>query len=211
MSDPENITTPPPPEQDSATEAHQEEHRPEPTDVNNAEKPNHMSFSIWPPAQRTRDAVVNRLIETLSTPSVLSNRYGTMPQAEASAAARLIEEEAFATAGGSDAADDDGIQILQVYSKEISKRMLDAVKTRNSSASAVADVVSQPETTNISSTASEDVTHPDTESSWFLVLLLISIFLASFSFIWCYIRVSVMFRASVRRSIITAYGFQMVA
>ncbi|KAH7523688.1 MFP1 attachment factor 1 [Ziziphus jujuba] len=164
MSDQEKITTPPPPEQNSTTEATQEEHSSEPKEVNNPEKTNHMSFSIWPPAQRTRDAVVNRLIETLSTPSVLSNRYGTMPKEEASVAARRIEEDAFATAGSSAAADDDGIQILQVYSKEISKRMLEAVKARNSSASAVADVASQPETANVSSITSEDVTQPDTES-----------------------------------------------
>ncbi|MED6162035.1 RNA polymerase III-inhibiting protein maf1 [Stylosanthes scabra] len=100
--------------------------------------PGGISFSIWPPTQRTRDAVVNRLIETLSTPSVLSKRYGTMTSEEASAAARQIEDEAFAAAGGSAASDDDGIEILQVYSKEISKRMLDTVKARaNTGASAV--------------------------------------------------------------------------
>nr|XP_027092980.1 uncharacterized protein LOC113713450 [Coffea arabica] len=38
-----------------------------------------VSFSIWPPTQRTRDAVINRLIETLSSPSVLSKRYGVIP------------------------------------------------------------------------------------------------------------------------------------
>ncbi|KAM1013110.1 hypothetical protein ACFX2I_043149 [Malus domestica] len=88
------------------------------------------SFSIWPPTQRTRDAVVNRLIETLSTPSPLSKRYGTMAADEASTTARLIEADAFAAAGGSAATEEDGIQILQVYSKEISKRMLDTVKSR---------------------------------------------------------------------------------
>ena len=95
-----------------------------------------VSFSIWPPTQRTRDAVINRLIETLSTPSVLSKRYGTIPADEADAAARKIEEEAFATAGGSSAAaEDDGLGILQVYSKEISKLMLETVKARATSAS----------------------------------------------------------------------------
>lgn len=144
MSDQESATITPPSsqsEQDSAMEAPSKE---EAATTNN--NPSQLSFSIWPPAQRTRDAVVNRLIETLSTPSVLSNRYGTLAQDEASAAARLIEEEAFATAAGSAAAEDDGIQILQVYSKEISKRMLDAVKSRNASASAASDAASQPET-----------------------------------------------------------------
>ncbi|TKY75015.1 MFP1 attachment factor 1 [Spatholobus suberectus] len=98
-----------------------------------------VSFSIWPPTQRTRDAVINRLIETLSNPSVLSKRYGTMPPDEASAAARQIEDEAFAVAGGSSASDNDGIEILQVYSKEISKRMLDTVKAKATAGSAAVD------------------------------------------------------------------------
>lgn len=90
-----------------------------------------ISFSIWPPTQRTRDAVINRLIETLSSPSVLSKRYGVLPHDEASEAAKRIEEEAFAAAGASASSDDDGIEILQVYSKEISRRMLDTVKSRS--------------------------------------------------------------------------------
>ncbi|KAK9683265.1 hypothetical protein RND81_10G127600 [Saponaria officinalis] len=97
------------------------------------------SFSIWPPTQRTRDAVTNRLIETLSTPSILSKRYGTVSPDEASVIAKSIEEEAFAfaaasaaaaTAGATEDPIDGGIEILQVYSKEISKRVLDAVKSR---------------------------------------------------------------------------------
>ncbi|KAK4801973.1 hypothetical protein SAY86_000176 [Trapa natans] len=92
-----------------------------------------VTFSIWPPSQRTRDAVVTRLIETLSTPSVLSKRYGTIPPHEAASNARLIEEEAFAAAGGTASADDDGFEILQIYSKEVSKRMLECVKSRSPS------------------------------------------------------------------------------
>ncbi|MCD9637780.1 RNA polymerase III-inhibiting protein maf1 [Datura stramonium] len=94
-------------------------------------KPMNISFSIWPPTQRTRDAVIHRLIETLSTPSILSKRYGTFPHDEASETATLIEEQAFAAAGSSASGDDDGVEILQVYSKEISKRMLDVVKSRS--------------------------------------------------------------------------------
>ncbi|KAL3371873.1 hypothetical protein AABB24_008421 [Solanum stoloniferum] len=99
-------------------------------------KPMITSFSIWPPTQRTRDAVINRLIESLSTPSILSKRYGTLPQDEASETARLIEEEAFVAAGSTATDADDGIEILQVYSKEISKRMIDTVKSRSAPAAA---------------------------------------------------------------------------
>ncbi|XP_057424804.1 MFP1 attachment factor 1-like [Lotus japonicus] len=89
------------------------------------------SFTIWPPTQRTRDAVINRLIETLSGPSsVLSKRYGTMSPHDASAAAYQIEDAAFSAASSSVSPDDDGIQILHVYSKEISKRVVGNVKAK---------------------------------------------------------------------------------
>ncbi|KAG6749051.1 MFP1 attachment factor 1 family protein [Populus alba x Populus x berolinensis] len=88
------------------------------------------SFSIWPPTQRTRDAIITRLIETLSTTSVLSKRYGTIPQEEASEASRRIEEEAFSVATTVASSEKDGLEVLQLYSKEISKRMLETVKAR---------------------------------------------------------------------------------
>ncbi|XP_050214429.1 MFP1 attachment factor 1-like [Mercurialis annua] len=87
-----------------------------------------ISLSIWPPTQRTRDAVITRLIETLASPSILTKRYGTLPLDEAETAARQLEDEAFGVANTATSSDDDGLEILQVYSKEISRRMLDTVK-----------------------------------------------------------------------------------
>ncbi|XP_059310508.1 MFP1 attachment factor 1-like [Lycium ferocissimum] len=109
-------------------------------------KPMNISFSIWPPTQRTRDAVMNRLIETLSTPSILSKRYGTFPLEEASKTAKVIEEDAFNAAGSSSSAsgDDDGVKILQDYSKEISKRMLDVVKSRSTAAAPSTEAETKP-------------------------------------------------------------------
>ena len=132
-----------------------------------AKKPDkiNVAFSIWPPTQRTRDAVINRLIETLTTPSVLAKRYGTMPADEASATARLVEEEAYAAAGGSPNADDEGIEILQVYSREISKRMLEAVKTRAGSGSTADDAPQSPVAASVAaSTISEEISSVKTES-----------------------------------------------
>ncbi|ESQ30901.1 hypothetical protein EUTSA_v10011812mg [Eutrema salsugineum] len=94
------------------------------------------SLRIWPPTQKTRDAVLNRLIETLSTESILSKRYGTLTADEASSVARSIEEEAYGVASNAVSSDDDGIKILEVYSKEISKRMLDSVKDRSAASNA---------------------------------------------------------------------------
>ncbi|KAG8390928.1 hypothetical protein BUALT_Bualt01G0134600 [Buddleja alternifolia] len=104
-------------------------------------KYSNVSFSVWPPTERTREAVRNRLIETLSSPSILSKRYGTVSREEAVDAAKSIEEEAFQAAGNAATTDDDGIEILQIYSKEISKRMLDTVKARSAESTAA------PETT----------------------------------------------------------------
>ncbi|XP_010277163.1 PREDICTED: MFP1 attachment factor 1-like [Nelumbo nucifera] len=105
-------------------------------------KPDKMniSLSIWPPTQRTREAIISRLVETLSAPSMLSKRYGCVPAEEAASIARSIEEDAFSTAVAAHSstpktADDDGVEILQVYSKDISKRMLEAVKCRATAAS----------------------------------------------------------------------------
>ncbi|KAK7283270.1 hypothetical protein RIF29_12682 [Crotalaria pallida] len=136
MSDPENTLAAASSEQpDSTTKA----------------GPTTPSFSIWPPTQRTRDAVISRLIETLSTPSVLSKRYGTLSSDEASAAARQIEDEAFAAASA--ASEEDGIEILQVYSREISKRMLDTAKSRATTGSAAVDASDAPPS---STTAADD-------------------------------------------------------
>ncbi|XP_073046509.1 MFP1 attachment factor 1-like [Primulina eburnea] len=108
------------------------------TSTTAAPKHTNVSFSIWPPTERTRDAVRNRLVETLSSTSILSKRYGTLSREEAVDVAKRIEEEAFESIGATAATDDDGIEILQVYSKEISKRMLETVKARSGESGAPA-------------------------------------------------------------------------
>lgn len=99
------------------------------------------SLSIWPPSQRTRDAVVRRLVQTLAAPSVLSQRYGAVPEPEAERAAAAVEAEAFAAASKSAAAEspasvEEGIEVLQAYSKEVSRRLLELAKSRSASAAA---------------------------------------------------------------------------
>ncbi|XP_030970934.1 MFP1 attachment factor 1-like, partial [Quercus lobata] len=127
-------------------------------------------FSISPPTQRTCDAVVACLVKTLSRQSILSKCYGTLPSDEASFAARLIEIEAFSTAATSASAEDNGIEILQVYSHEISRKMLNTVKTRASfaAASSVVDAGTAPQTPSLeaasATTASEDNSPTVTES-----------------------------------------------
>jgi hypothetical protein len=71
------------------------------------------------------------LIETLSTPSVLTERYGTMSADEAFAAASQIEDKAFSVADAPTSTGNDSVMILEVYSKEISKRMIETVKAKS--------------------------------------------------------------------------------
>jgi hypothetical protein len=97
------------------------------------------SFSIWPPTQRTRDAVVRRLVDTLAGDTILCKRYGAVPAADADPAARAIEAEAFdaaAATGGAAATVEEGIEALQFYSKEVSRRLLEFVKSRSADAKA---------------------------------------------------------------------------
>ncbi|KAK1323897.1 MFP1 attachment factor 1 [Acorus calamus] len=133
-----------------------------------------ISLSLWPPTQRTRDAVVNRLVETLSAPSsVLSKRYGSLPHDEADSAARLIEEEAFSAAvasgiGAGAGDDDDGIETLHVYSKDISRRMLETVKARAAVASyptASADAPTDAVGSSVSGSGEEVSSVVDSSSS----------------------------------------------
>ncbi|XP_020242888.1 uncharacterized protein LOC109821105 [Asparagus officinalis] len=86
--------------------------------------------------KRTRDAVTARLVETLTCPSsVLAKRYGVLPEAEAASVAGEIEKEAYdAAESASDEAKaasvEGGIEILEIYSKAISRKMLESVKAR---------------------------------------------------------------------------------
>ncbi|RRT45000.1 hypothetical protein B296_00055415, partial [Ensete ventricosum] len=98
-----------------------------------------LALKIWPPTQRTREAVLHRLVETLTSQSVLSKRYGSLPGDEAAAVAGAIEEEAFSAASAAsvdDGADDDGMEVLHVYSQEISRRMVESAKARAAASAA---------------------------------------------------------------------------
>uniref|UniRef100_A0A804QG27 WPP domain-containing protein n=3 Tax=Zea mays TaxID=4577 RepID=A0A804QG27_MAIZE len=120
------------------------------------------SLSIWPPSQRTRDAVVRRLVQTLAAPSVLSQRYGAVPESEAERAAAAVEAEAFAAASKSAAAEspasiEEGIEVLQAYSKEVSRRLLELAKTRSAAATVPAEGSAQEaEDSSATSPAAEE-------------------------------------------------------
>ncbi|KAJ8754623.1 hypothetical protein K2173_010714 [Erythroxylum novogranatense] len=60
--------------------------------------------------------------------SVLSKQYGTIPDNKASTTTCSIEEETYIIANTTSSKEDD-LKILQLYSKEINKYMLDTFKS----------------------------------------------------------------------------------
>ncbi|KAG6510451.1 hypothetical protein ZIOFF_028473 [Zingiber officinale] len=52
-----------------------------------------LSLKIWPPTQRTHDAVIHRLVETLATQSVLSKLYDLLSEEEATRGEYTVEED----------------------------------------------------------------------------------------------------------------------
>ncbi|URD75778.1 MFP1 attachment factor [Musa troglodytarum] len=90
-------------------------------------------LNIWPPSQVSRDAVIQRLADTLSSPSALSKCYGVVSVEDASSIAAVIEQEAFAVAnchGVCSFSDGDyGLEILQIYTREIGKRTTEFIES----------------------------------------------------------------------------------
>uniref|UniRef100_A0A8I6YKG9 WPP domain-containing protein n=2 Tax=Hordeum vulgare subsp. vulgare TaxID=112509 RepID=A0A8I6YKG9_HORVV len=83
--------------------------------------------------------MVRRLVDTLAGDTLLCKRYGAVPTADAEPAVRAIEAEAFDAAvvgGGAAASVEEGIEALQLYSKDVSRRLLDFVKSRSAAAKA---------------------------------------------------------------------------
>ncbi|KAI4976348.1 hypothetical protein ZWY2020_049955 [Hordeum vulgare] len=83
--------------------------------------------------------MVRRLVDTLAGDTLLCKRYGAVPTADAEPVVRAIEAEAFDAAvvgGGAAASVEKGIEALQLYSKDVSRRLLDFVKSRSAAAKA---------------------------------------------------------------------------
>ena len=89
-----------------------------------------MSIKLWPPSQGTRLMLVERMTKNLTTPSILSRKYGLLVREEAEEYAKEIEDAAFSTANQhyEKEPDGDGSSAVQLYAKESSKLMLEILK-----------------------------------------------------------------------------------
>ncbi|KDP21460.1 hypothetical protein JCGZ_21931 [Jatropha curcas] len=89
-----------------------------------------LSVKLWPPSQSTRLMLVERMTKNLTTPSIISRKYGLLSKEEAEEDAKQIEELAFIAANQhyQKEPDGDGSFAVQVYAKESSKLMLEVLR-----------------------------------------------------------------------------------
>ena len=89
-----------------------------------------LSVKMWPPSKSTRLMLVDRMTNNLTTPSIFTRKYGLLTQQEAEEDAKRIEDLAFAAANKhfQNEPDGDGTSAVQIYAKESSKLMLEAIK-----------------------------------------------------------------------------------
>ncbi|KMT04382.1 hypothetical protein BVRB_8g184530 [Beta vulgaris subsp. vulgaris] len=88
------------------------------------------SIKLWPPSQNTRIMLVERMTSNLSTPTIFTQKYGSLSKEEAEENAKQIEEVAFTAANQfyEKEPDGDGSSAVQLYAKECSKLILEALK-----------------------------------------------------------------------------------
>ncbi|CAJ1977247.1 unnamed protein product [Sphenostylis stenocarpa] len=97
-------------------------------ELNSHQRP--FSIKLWPPSQNTRQTLVERMTNNLTTKSLFTQKYGTLDKEEAEENAKMIEDKAFATANlhYEKEPDGDGGSAVQLYAKECSKLLLEVLK-----------------------------------------------------------------------------------
>lgn len=88
------------------------------------------SIKLWPPSENTRKILVDRMTNNLSTPTIFTRKYGSLSKDEAFEKAKQIEDAAFSVANNhyDKEPDGDGSSAVQLYAKECSKLIIEALK-----------------------------------------------------------------------------------
>ncbi|KAG6668336.1 hypothetical protein CIPAW_01G162900 [Carya illinoinensis] len=88
------------------------------------------SIKLWPPSLNTRQMLVERMTNNLTTKSIFTQKYGILSKEEAEENAKRIEDVAFTTANKNydEEPDGDGGSAVQLYAKECSKLLLEVLK-----------------------------------------------------------------------------------
>ncbi|CAN1807637.1 RAN GTPase-activating protein 2 [Linum perenne] len=88
------------------------------------------SIKLWPPSDNTRQMLVVRVLDNLTSKSIFAQKYGSLGKEEAEEHAKRIENVAFTTADQHyvKEPDGDGGAAVQIYAKECSKLILEVLK-----------------------------------------------------------------------------------
>ncbi|KAJ0093611.1 hypothetical protein Patl1_25417 [Pistacia atlantica] len=88
------------------------------------------SIKLWPPSQNTRQMLVERMTNNLTSKSIFTQRYGVLTLEEAEENAKNIEDTAFTISNQhyEKEPDGDGSSAVQLYARECSKLLLEVLK-----------------------------------------------------------------------------------
>ncbi|KAL0876479.1 hypothetical protein Bca101_026184 [Brassica carinata] len=94
-------------------------------------RPHTFSIKLWPPSLPTRQALIERISNNLSSKSIFTDKYGTLTTDQAVENAKRIEDVAFSTADQQfqREPDGDGASAVQLYAKQCSKLILELLKS----------------------------------------------------------------------------------
>lgn len=93
-------------------------------------RPHAFSIKLWPPSLPTRQALIERITNNLSSKTIFTEKYGSLTTEQAMENAKRIEDVSFSTANQQfeREPDGDGGSAVQLYAKECSKLILQVLK-----------------------------------------------------------------------------------
>ncbi|CAN7067739.1 unnamed protein product [Brassica rapa subsp. trilocularis] len=93
-------------------------------------RPHTFSIKLWPPSLPTRQALIERMTNNLSSKTIFTDKFGSLTKDQAMENAKRIEDVAFSTANlqFEREPDGDGGSAVQLYAKECSKMILEVLK-----------------------------------------------------------------------------------
>ncbi|CAH8365299.1 unnamed protein product [Eruca vesicaria subsp. sativa] len=93
-------------------------------------RPHTFSIKLWPPSLPTRQALIERMTNNLSSKTIFTDKFGSLTKDQAMENAKRIEDVAFSTANQQfeREPDGDGGSAVQLYARECSKMILEVLK-----------------------------------------------------------------------------------
>ncbi|KAG2300110.1 hypothetical protein Bca4012_011719 [Brassica carinata] len=93
-------------------------------------RPHTFSIKLWPPSLPTRQSLIDRMTNNLSSKTIFTDKFGALTKDQATENAKRIEDVAFSAANlhYEREPDGDGGSAVQLYARECSKLILEVLK-----------------------------------------------------------------------------------